>query len=198
MAVEAAKGSLRVFVDGEPGWFQIKMENRKRAGEELPHYDYYYTVGRNVGTNRSIAPTGGKKWRQIFRPVLVELFPYYPVNKDAPFTTVMNWQSHKYVAFDGTIYGQKDVEFAKFIDLPSRTTTPLEIAVSGKQVPRQQLRDCGWRVRNADDVAVTIDSYKNTSWPPGVSSAWPRMCLLPRTAGGLATVKAITWQVGGQ
>jgi hypothetical protein len=158
--VEAANAQLRVFVDGEPGWCQINIENLRRAGEELPHYDYYYTVGRNVGTDRSTAPTGGESWRHISPPVLVERFPYCPVNKDAPFTTVMNWQSNKYVAFDGTMYRQKDFEFAKFIDLPSRTTTPLEVAVSGKKVPRQQLRDCGWRVRNADDVAVTIDSYK--------------------------------------
>jgi hypothetical protein len=157
---EAAKARLRVFVDGEPGWFQIKMDNSSRAGNELPHYDYYYTVGRNIGTDRSIAPTGGKKWRQIFSPVLVELFPYCPVNKDTPFTTVMNWQSHKSIEFNGIKYGQKDVEFAKFIDLPSHTAMPLEIAVSGQHVPRQQLQDCGWRVRNADDVAVTIDSYK--------------------------------------
>jgi hypothetical protein len=158
--VEAANTPLRIFVDGEPTWFQINIANLRRAGEELPHYDYYYTVGRNVGTDRCTAPMGDENWRHISCPVLIECFPYCPVNKEAPFTTVMNWQSHKYVAFDGTIYRQKDVEFAKFIDLPSRTTTPLEIAVSGRNVPRQVLRDCGWRVRNADDVAMTIDSYK--------------------------------------
>lgn len=158
--VEAANTPLRVFVDGEPGWFQIKMENSLRAGQEWPHYDYYYTDGRNIGTDRSTAPTAGKQWRHIFSPVLVEFYPYCPVNKDAPFTTVMNWQSHKQVAFDGMIYGQKDVEFAKFAHLPRRTTTPLEIAVSGKNVPIQQLREYGWRVRDADEVAMTVDSYK--------------------------------------
>jgi hypothetical protein len=157
---EAADACVRVFVDGEPGWFQIKMENGRQAGEEVPRYDYYYTIGSNIGTDRSTAPTAGKEWRHLFAPVLVELFPYHPVNQDAPFTTVMNWRSHKQVEFNGITYGQKDVEFSKFIALPGLTTTPLEIAVSGRDVPKEQLRDAGWRLRNADKVAVTIDSYK--------------------------------------
>ena len=158
--VEAADAGLRVFVDGEPGWFQMKMEKSRHAGQKSPDYDYYYTTGRNVGTDRSTAPTAGKKWRPVFSPVIVDPFEYKPVKADAPFTTVMNWQSHKQVEFNGIIYGQKDVEFDKFIDLPNLTTTPLEIAVSGSNVPKKRLLDFGWRVRNADDVAVTVNSYR--------------------------------------
>jgi len=159
--VEAADVGTRVFVDAEPGWCQIRMEKGRRAGRESPDsHHYYYTDGRNIGTGRSTAPTGGKEWRHMFPPVLIDLFPYHPVSKYAPFTTVMNWQSHKHVEFDGITYGQKEMEFAKFLDLPSRVAAPLEIAVSGADVPRQQLKEYGWHVRDADDVAVTIDSYK--------------------------------------
>jgi hypothetical protein len=157
--VEATNAGLRVFVDGEPGWFQMKMENSIRAGEELPVYDYYYTDGKNIGTDRSLAPTAGRTWRHIFPPVLVSHFPPQPINADAPFTTVMNWQSHKQVEFDGVLYGQKDIEFLKFLNLPRLTAVPLEAAISGK-APRDLLMRSGWRLRNADEVAVTIDSYK--------------------------------------
>ena len=54
---EAATVPLRVFVDAEPGWCQIKMEmDRRRAKEWIGHHRYY-TVGRNVGTPLSSAPT---------------------------------------------------------------------------------------------------------------------------------------------
>jgi len=158
---EAAHADVRVFVDGEPGWFQMKMENSLRAGERLPSYDYYFTDGRNIGTARSPSPTAGQVWGHIFTPVLVSDFSSAPpAEKGAPFTTVMNWQSHKHLEFEGVVYGQKDVEFMKFLDLPQLTDVPLEAAISGK-VPRDQLERHGWHILNADDVAVSVDSYRD-------------------------------------
>ncbi len=161
---EAAEAGLRVLVDGEPGSTQMKMEIKMRsrlpAGEELHNnYDAYYTVGRNIGTEKSTAPTAGKQWRPLFHPVDVGLFAHQPVDADAPFTTVMNWKAHDPIEFNGTTYGQKDAEFGKFMDLPRLTAPPLELAVSGKDVPTRRLMDSGWHVRNAHAVTTTCDSY---------------------------------------
>ena len=71
----------------------------------------------------------------------------------------MNWQSHQPIEFNGTMYGQKDVEFVKFIDLPSRIGTPLEVAVSGKRVPTGQLQSAGWQVRDAHEVTLSFDTF---------------------------------------
>jgi hypothetical protein len=157
---EAGDARLRVMVDGEPGFRQMKMEKSLAAGEMLPSYDFYYSNGANVGTTRGKAPTAGKQWRPLFNPVVVSLFPRQPVSSDAPFTTVMNWQAHEPLEFNRKTYGQKDVEFVNFIDLPSLTTSPLEIAVSGKNVPTKRLIYFGWRMRNAHDVTVSFDSYR--------------------------------------
>lgn len=157
---EAENAGMRVHVDGEPGWFQMKLENSRNAGEELPRYDQYYTDGMNIGTERSTAPTAGIQWRHIIPPVLVSHYPYMPPIDNAPFTTVMNWQSHKNIEYDGILYGQKDVEFQKFVDLPRRISVPIEAAISGPKVPRQSLLDYGWRLLDADDVTLTIDSYR--------------------------------------
>ncbi len=158
---EATETGLRVLIDGEPGFTQIKMEKRLAAGEELPYYDFYYTVGRNIGTSISTAPTAGRGWRGQFHPVVTDLFRCEPVTKNVAFTTVMNWQSHQPVDFNGTIYGQKDVEFNKFIELPRRVVAPLEVAVSGKNVPTDQLQHSGWRVRDAHKVTLSFDSFCN-------------------------------------
>ncbi len=156
---EAAPAGLRVLVDGEPGYTQIHMEHRLARGGELPEYDGYFTNGANIGTPASTAPTAGREWRCVFNPVVVDLFDVRPSGADAPFTTVMNWQSHDPVLYQGVVYGQKDVEFARFVDLPRRTSSPMEIAVDGR-APKERLQDQGWRIRSAQTVTISYDSYR--------------------------------------
>jgi hypothetical protein len=158
---EAEHVKLRVVVDSDPGISQMQMANAIAAGESLPEYDYYFTVGRNIGTSKSTAPTAGKPWRPLFPPVSLDLFPYQPVCGDAAFTTIMSWRMHRRVEFNGQAYGGKDIEFGKFIDLPRRTDVPLEIAVDGgRSLPGQRLLDCGWRVRNSYDVSMSVESFR--------------------------------------
>ena len=55
--LEEATGGIRVLLDGEPGFTQMKMAKRQSVGERLPGYDFYYTAGCHVGTPLSSAPT---------------------------------------------------------------------------------------------------------------------------------------------
>jgi hypothetical protein len=158
-AAEAAMAQCRVLIDGEPGFTQMKMEMRLATGEALPDYDHYFTTGQNIGTARSDAPTAGKTWRKIFHPVAVDLFEVHEPSTDAPFSTVMNWQSHSPLEFRGRIFGQKDVEFAKFVDLPQLVSVPLEIAVSGKDVPRSRLKAAGWRLHSGHEATISYNSF---------------------------------------
>ena len=157
---EAAEAGLRVLVGTEPGPTQMRMELKLAAGEDLPRYDAYYTTGMNIGTEHTTVPTAGRRWRPIFDPVVVGLFPYQPVPSEGVFTTVMNWRAHEAVTFRGITYGQKDQEFAKFIDLPRRTRASLELAVAGRDVPTEQLLAAGWRLRQAHEITVSVDSYQ--------------------------------------
>lgn len=156
---EAGWAGLRVLIDGEPGFTQMKMEDRLAAGEELPRYDVYYTTGASVGTERSLVPTVGRQWGRLFHPVVTDLFPFQPVPSNAPFTTIMNWQSYEPLEYKGKVYGHKDVEFEKFMLLPQAAPIPLEIAVSGKNVPAARLQRAGWRIRDAHEVTISFDSF---------------------------------------
>ena len=71
----------------------------------------------------------------------------------------MNWQAHQTVEFNGCRYGQKDIEFEKFMDLPGMVDVPVEIAVSGKNVPTGRLQASGWRVQDAHTVTRSVSSY---------------------------------------
>lgn len=159
---EAERAGLRVLVDGEPGWTQMRMEMRLAEGESLPSYDAYYTVGQNIGTPASTAPTAGRDWRHVYHPVVVDLFSTSePPPPSARFTTVMNWTSHEKLEYRGALFGQKDVEFARFVDLPSSTAATLEVAVSGKKVPHEELRAAGWHIRGAHETTVTYESFRS-------------------------------------
>ena len=102
----------RVFIDGEPGWFQIILAKMKAEGEELPYYDHYFTDGLNIGNEGCIIPSVGLNWKKSMVPVLIGSENIIPKDNDinTGFTTIMNWQSHKKVEFGGRSYGQKDIE----------------------------------------------------------------------------------------
>jgi len=154
-------GTTTALVDGEPGYTQIKMEKLVVNGQTVPRYDFYFSNGANIGTPRSTAPTAGKLWQGVFNPVVTELFPVTSPPAEAAFTTVMNWQSHPPLEFEGRAYGQKDVEFARFMDLPARVTVPMEVAVSGQNVPASELEHAGWRVGDAQQRTISFDSYRD-------------------------------------
>ena len=156
---QAGGSRLRVMIDSEPGFTQMKMARKLAKGRRLPDFDLYYTPGKNIGTGRSSAPTAGKPWRPLTEPVVLDLFPVVPASREAPFTTVMTWQSFQAREFEGRRYGHKDIEFQKFEELPRLTRAPLEIAVSGRDVPRERLARAGWRVRDANQVSTTFESY---------------------------------------
>jgi hypothetical protein len=156
---EADRAACRVLIDGEPGFSHMKMESARAAGRLAPDYDYYFTPGLNIGTPRSPVPSAGREWRTMLPPIRIDaIHPTRPA-ADGRFTTVMNWQSHKTLLFRGVRYGQKADEFERFMHLPRRTRAPLEVAVSGQPVPVDRLERCGWRVRSANDVSASVDTY---------------------------------------
>jgi len=77
---------------------------------------------------------------------------------NAAVTTVMNWQAHEVIEHAGRRFGQKNVEFPKFLDLPRRVTPPCEVAIAG-DAPREELRGAGWSLRDAHEVTLTFDGY---------------------------------------
>ena len=156
---EVSLAGVHVLVDGEPGWRQMTMEKRLSSGEVLPEYDRYFTMGLAVGTAGCLAPLAGREWLPVLPVVASDEFQAgAPPSPGAAVTTVMNWQAHDEIEYEGRRYGQKDVEFPKFLDLPRRVPAPLEIAVAGA-APRADLEAAGWSLRDAHEVTMTFDGY---------------------------------------
>lgn len=156
---ESRLARQRILIDGDPGFNQIWMADRLAAGEKLPEYDLYFTVGANIGTSETIAPDCGVHWHRLYSPVNCRRFAPGPPPPGAPVTTVMNWQSYGGVEFQGQTYGHKNLEFEKFIELPRRVNYPLEAAISGHFLPYDRIRQHGWRVEDGHAVTLSVDRY---------------------------------------
>jgi hypothetical protein len=152
------------FVDQDPGLCQVWL----RAGTlELADYGSYFTVGENVGRPGSPIPDVGIPWAYTPLPVALREWPVAPADEDAPFTTVSNWWSEDgWLKLNGTVLNnEKRTAFLEFVDLPSRTDVPLELALTLKPTgldvdERRTLERHGWRVRPSWDDSWTPGAYR--------------------------------------
>jgi hypothetical protein len=149
------------FIDSDPVFTQIKLARGQVDFRKLIDlHDVQFSFGEHFS---AAVPDTGHHWRPTRQPVVLsEWHPATPYRE--VFTTVMNWTSYNQVTYNGQTYGQKDVEFMRFLELPSQVApTVLEIAVNeGKtrRTPRALLAHKGWRVVDPAVVCPELDSYR--------------------------------------
>ena len=156
---ESSNCKHRVLIDGEPGFSQIHYSSNNELTKTYSRYNYFFTNGYNIGRNGNSVPTGNINWKHLYSPVHTDLFKVSIPDREAPFTTVMNWQSHKPILYNGKEYGQKDIEFKKFIQLPTLVDANIEVAVSGKNIPSGLLQNHKWNVVDGTIATKTYDSF---------------------------------------
>jgi hypothetical protein len=75
----------------------------------------------------------------------------------------MNWASYKPKIWEGHPYGQKDLEFGKYTDLPKMSQAHLRIAmglgVDGKR-PAEKLKMLGWDLVEPQEVVPDHQAYR--------------------------------------
>lgn len=173
MRDEYFEAQKTVFIDSDPIYTQASVlnsvgdapdeEERFRA-DMMERHDVFFTFGENVGTAGCNIPTEGFSWMPTRQPIVLDCFGPFDVPVDSrrsSFTTVASWEpTEKGPEVDGTSYSGKSVEFERFISLPSRVSSPLEIALSGS-APREELEANGWRLRNGYEVSHNPWVYRD-------------------------------------
>jgi hypothetical protein len=156
---EVERFSRTAFVDIDPGQLQLWMEAGETGGAD---YDRYFTIGETVGTAGASFPDCGLTWIYTPPPVFLDEWTVAPSAPGAAYTTV----THLYagtVEIDGQEFdNDKRTAFLEYLDLPSRTPQPLELALclgtdDAKDGPL--FERAGWRVRDAWDVTATPQDY---------------------------------------
>lgn len=150
---EYARIPRSAFIDTDPAFTQLAI------AQGVPWYVGFFrrftrlfTFGANIGTPASSVPVGDFTWHKTWQPVVLEAW-----QTDRPpgsrFTTVMTWQIESFES----VGGNKDREFLRFLDLPSLTPQPFQLAVNG---PQELLRAHGWATVNAMETSRTPWDYR--------------------------------------
>lgn len=157
----------RALIDMDPLFTQVG----RFGAEGIHEYHTYFSYGVNIGRSGCTVPTGGIEWRPTVPPVVPEIWRDTDSRRterekgDAPesraLTTIANWSAYGAVTYRGEHYGQKDEEFLRLVDLPSRTSQTLELALSGaSEEVMQKMRTAGWSIRDAGELSRDMDTYR--------------------------------------
>jgi hypothetical protein len=143
------------FIDSDPAFTQLALaKGVPWYVDFFARFDALFTFGRNIGTPACSVPTGPFHWEHTWQPVCVDQWLPTSAAPRPYFTTVMTWKTESFL----DIGGNKDKEFVKILDLPSRTDIALELAITG---PQDFLRAHGWRCRDALSVSDTPTAYRD-------------------------------------
>jgi hypothetical protein len=143
------------FIDSDPAFTQLALaKGVPWYVEFFSRFHRLFTFGRNIGTPACPVPTGPFAWEHTWQPVCADEWRPTGEPPRPCFTTVMTWKTKSFE----DIGGNKDREFRKVLDLPSRTDVPVELAVAG---PQGLLRRHGWSCRDAFEVSHDLASYRD-------------------------------------
>jgi hypothetical protein len=159
---------LKLFLDGDPMFTQIGLVHgeKKEFAARVAAHERHFSFGLNIGRPGCAVPEAGLQWRPTVQPIALDWWKQ-PLTEGSSahvaadaWTTVMNWASYAPRDFAGTTYGQKDIEFERFIDMPSRTPEKFVLAMGhgiGLRRPTERLESIGWNIIEPD---IHIPDYK--------------------------------------
>ena len=156
-----AKVRPRILIDQDPVYTQSWVT----TGDPLDifgDHDLYFTVGGNIGSPRCSVPTFGIEWRPIWNPIVLDWWwPPQEITNDR-FTTIADWYTQGYIAFEGRVLGPKVEEFHKFLELPRLAGEEIELVltINPDDPDIQKLTSLGWRIRHPDTVR-TPEMYRD-------------------------------------
>jgi hypothetical protein len=178
---------IRIYLETDPVLPQIEIAKGNQFYIDLLNaHTHYLTFGENIGRAGCRIPVERFKYLPTRQPVVMEW--WNPADRSTAvmglqspcFTTIASWrQTGKDLEWkDETYTWSKHHEFLKFIDLPQRTTQPLELALAIRGNLQKEpnswlplykedadaielLTSHQWRVVNALRLSREISSYRD-------------------------------------
>jgi hypothetical protein len=150
----------RAFFDLDPGFTQAWAHHFDLG---LAKHNLFFTVGQNVGGKDFPIPIGDISWQPFLPPVALEFWLIQTASPARPFTTVGQWRGQE-ALWNGEYYGPKREELLRFIELPGKTTQPVELALlihESETDDLAKLRANGWRLVDPHVEAAGLDGFRN-------------------------------------
>jgi hypothetical protein len=152
---------VRAFIDTDPVFTQVRHLNDAPARVRAEAHTSFFTFGENLTSNTSLTPDDGFAWRATRQPVVLDAWKPTAGRPEAPFTTVMQWDSYPEEEHAGVTYGMKSASLVEFLDLPAQTSEVLELSIGTRTAPRGLLSAKGWRLRDPREPTRDPWSYQD-------------------------------------
>jgi hypothetical protein len=149
----------RILIDADPPYLQIgEAKNHVDTIAFLKQHTTLFTFGENIGKSNCRIPCDGFTWKTTRQPVALDLWKYSYNPGAAALTTIMNWHTgRQYTEYKGEPYGEKDVEFMKFSELPKHTSQILDLGIAK---PPRELRELGWHLHDPFLPTRDLSTYQ--------------------------------------
>src|SRR5262245_54541703 len=149
-----------ILFDLDPGFFQIWAS---QWGMGVGEHDVHLTIGQHLGAPDSPIPLCGVEWKKTWPAVHLPSWPRMHAAGRA-YTTVTQWWAQESEGIEQEEFGySKRESFVEFLDLPRRTTAPLELAANIHPVERDEYElfaSHGWRIVAPEVEAKTPQLYQ--------------------------------------
>jgi hypothetical protein len=146
------------LVDLDPVFTQVHHLTDRAARERALQHTAFFSVGENIGLERSTIPDDGLPWRPTRQPVVLDFWPVTPGPAGGRFTTVMVWDAYPSVEYQGVRYGMKSASFGPYLALPETASAVLELALGS--APHDLLASRGWHLRDSAEETRDPWSYQ--------------------------------------
>jgi hypothetical protein len=150
---------FRVYVETDPVTAELRLdEGDAHTREAFGNHHAIVTYGENYGAPDCGVPLCGLAFKKTRQPIDLDLWPMAFDPSAKYFTTIGNYrQEGSDVTWRGDTYRwSKHHEWERFIDLPSRTTQPFELAMKCSAADQAFLEKHGWRVVPAFEMSLDI------------------------------------------
>jgi hypothetical protein len=153
---------VRAYLDLDPVFTQL-WHSIEGVDMRLDGHTHFVTIADTIGRPGREIPGCGREWLPTLPPVVLEQWPVATRLEHRAITTVGHWRSYGSIHHNGVQYGQKVHSLRPLIDLPSRTSAPLTLALaihSNETDDLAALSENGWNLVDPAEVAATPDDYR--------------------------------------
>ncbi len=163
---EHARGGRLVYLGTDPVQLEVELfHGNEDTIRFLDAHCCHFTFGENYGRPDCGLPVTSRFHLEPTRqPVVMDFWDAGQFDGDSGrFTTIGNWrQPWRDIRYRGQSYSwSKHHEFEKILDLPRRTESELELALSSfDETDRKLLEGHGWKVRDALSFSSDLDAYR--------------------------------------
>lgn len=147
----------RILIDTDPAFTQVRHLTNAPARLRAAQHNAFFTFAESIGSADCSVPDDGFDWHPTRQPIVLEAWPVTEGPRQAPYTTVMQWDSYASVEYSGQRFEMKARSFDLVRDLPRRAAGPFEIALGSASAPRDDLSRLGWQI--VDPLVVTRDPW---------------------------------------